>query len=171
MRLKEVLNLLDLLQEKFEYHAGSFSANMIHDGLSLGKSIEVFEQFNCISHGRNLLNRERDDVVDRRLKLLALIFEQLAIMIMPLSLLDIKNVIVEGSNLHQILVELLLLIQQLISVSRALDTTEDRHLLVLALSCELELALADLVQLSASLNEGVVLSEDSLVLIKIPAIL
>jgi hypothetical protein len=89
-------------------------------------------------------------------------------MVMPLGLLDIEDVVVEGSDLHQIFVELLFLIQKLISVGRTLDTTKDGHLLVLALPGELELALANLVQLTASLNEGVILREDSLVLVKVP---
>lgn len=50
-----------------------------------------------------------------------------------------------------------------------MSTTKDWHLLVLTLAGELELTLADLHELSASLNEGLILGEDGLILIKVPS--
>jgi hypothetical protein len=50
-----------------------------------------------------------------------------------------------------------------------LSTTKDGHLLVLALASKLELALANLHELFAPLNESLILSKDGLILIKVPS--
>jgi hypothetical protein len=62
----------------------------------------------------------------------------------------------------QILVERLFKLKQVVRVSGTLNTTEDRHSLVLTFASKLKLALADLQELSAPLNEGFILSEDGL---------
>jgi hypothetical protein len=89
---------------------------------------------------------------------------------MPLRHLHIQDVVVKRGDLLQILVELFLEIEQVVSVGRALDTAEDRHDLVLALPSELQLALADLIQFAAPLDERVILGEDRLILVQMPVL-
>lgn len=88
---------------------------------------------------------------------------------MPLGNLDVKNIIVQVLDVLQVLYELSLELQEVLSVLRTLNTSEYWHHEVISLSCELELTLADFHEVFASLNEGFILSEDSVVLVEVPS--
>jgi hypothetical protein len=98
-----------------------------------------------------------------------LLFKELSVVIVPLGNLDVKNIIVQVLDVLQVLNELSLELQQVLSVLRTLNTSEYWHHEVISLSCELELTLADFHEVFASLNEGFILSEDSVVLVEVPS--
>jgi hypothetical protein len=87
----------------------------------------------------------------------------------PLGNLDIKNIIVQVLDVLQVLNELSLELQEVLSILRTLNTSKYWHHEVISFSCELELTLADFHEVFASLNEGFILSKDSVVLVEVPS--
>jgi len=87
----------------------------------------------------------------------------------PLGYFYIKNIIVEVLDVLQVLNELALEFEEILSVLRTLDTSKDWHHEVVSLSGELELSLANLHEIFASLDEGFVFSEDSIILVEVPS--
>ena len=88
---------------------------------------------------------------------------------MPLCNLDVKNIIFQVLDVLQVLNKLSLELEEVLSVLRTLNTSEDWHHKVLSLSCKLELTLTDFHKVFASLDKGFVLSEDGVVLIEVPS--
>ena len=89
---------------------------------------------------------------------------------MPFRDFDVEDIVVEIFDILKIFHEVSLQLHQVLGVLRALNTTKDWNQSVLPFESELKLAFADLDQVFASLDEGLILGEDGLIGIQLPAL-
>jgi len=99
---------------------------------------------------------------------LTLLFEELSVVIMPFCDLDVQDIIVEIFNVLQMFQEHALKVKKILGVLWSFDTSEDRHNLISTFPGELKLAFANLQEVFASLDKGLVLGKDRLIGIKDP---
>lgn len=87
---------------------------------------------------------------------------------MPFCDLDVQDIIVEIFNVLQMFQEHALKVKKILGVLWSFDTSEDRHNLISTFPGELKLAFANLQEVFASLDKGLVLGKDRLISIKDP---
>lgn len=87
---------------------------------------------------------------------------------MPSCNLDIKNIIFQISNFLQITQKLIFKLNDTILVFITLNSSENGHHLVCSLACKLKLSLADVNEITASLNKRIIFCKDCLISIKSP---
>jgi uncharacterized membrane protein len=75
---------------------------------SLSQGIKVLEELNCILDCGNVLKGKCNNVLEGHLEVLDMLFEHLTVVIMPLSLLDIKDVVGETLYLLEVALKCLL---------------------------------------------------------------
>jgi hypothetical protein len=90
--------------------------NKVSDEWSLGKSIKIFKELNGILDGGDVLKGKSDDVLEVHLKILDVLLEELSIVIVPLSLLDIKDIIRQSLDVGKMRLEGLLQFQNVVGV-------------------------------------------------------
>jgi len=92
----------------------------------------------------------------------------MAIVIMPLRDLYIEYFIVKLLNFLEVVDKLSLELIKVLGILWSLGTSKVWHDLLRSFSGELKLTFTDLHEILASLDEGLILSEDSLIGIEIP---
>jgi hypothetical protein len=103
-------------------------------------------------------------------KILDFLLENLAVVIMPLGYLNIKEVIAKVLDVLEILLKDSFKLLETLLDFWALGASEDGHADLRALAGELKLALTNLLKVLASLDEGLVFSENGLIGIKTPSL-
>jgi hypothetical protein len=88
----------------------------------------------------------------------------------PLGDFHVEEVVAKVLDVLKVLLEDSLQLNEVLSNLRALGASKDRHLDLGALSCELQLTLTDFFKILATLDECLILSEDSLISIKRPSL-
>ena len=144
---------------------GGFLLHVLQDALPLGQLIEVFKHLNGVFDRRNVGERLGDDCRIDDLNVLHILLEHLAIVVMPTGDLHVKDVILELLDALQMLIEHSLQVLERESPFLALCATEDRHLAAGSTLGELQLALADFLEVLAPLDEGLILGKDAIILV------
>jgi hypothetical protein len=103
-------------------------------------------------------------------KILDFLLENLTVVIMPLSYLNIKEVIAKILDVLEIFLKDTFKLLETLLDFRALGASEDGHADLRALAGELKLALTNLLKVLASLDKGLVFSENGLIGIKAPSL-
>jgi hypothetical protein len=98
------------------------------------------------------------------------LFENLTIVVMPLSVFDIKEIVVEILDVLQVLLEDALEFLKVLGNFWTLSSSENGHANLGALSCELKLTLTDFFEVLAPLDESLILSENCFIVIKRPTL-
>ena len=104
------------------------------------------------------------------LNFLDLLLVDLAKIVVPLGHLDIQNVVSKVLDAFETVVELLLEDIQTLGVLFTALSAKLGHLTGRSTECELKLTFADLLKVSASLDESVNFSEDLLILLEVPVL-
>lgn len=167
---KKLFNFFDLVSEDLVDFVSRFLMHKLFYQWSLGDRVKTLEHLNSVLDSRHAVESQGGGVVVHDFNVFDLILEHLTVVIMPLGDLDIKNRVVQVSDGLKTNLKFLLKFKKVLSNFWSSTATEDWHDTVSSLSSELELSLADFFKILASLNESLILSEDSLVLVQCPLI-
>jgi hypothetical protein len=115
-----------------------------------------------------MFEREGNDSGVEGLDPFHFIFEGLSKVIVPSCLLHIQNVIIEGLDLLETVLEASSEVLQVKGVLVTLCTAKNRHLAACTSESELHLSVAYLHKVLAPLNEGVDFSKNGLILLEVP---
>ena len=97
-----------------------------------------------------------------------MIFEVLAVVIMPFCDFNIKDIIVKIFDILKVLNKVPLEFHQVLGVLWTLNTTKDRNQSVVTFESKLKLSFTDFNKILASLDECLILSEDGFISVKLP---
>jgi len=165
---EEFFNLFNLISKELVDPFSCFLLNIILNHGTLGQRVEVLQHLNCVRNSRNALESQCDNVLIDNFKVLDLLLKDLTVVIMPFGDFYIEEVITKVLDVLKVLLEDTLKFNEVLCNFRALGTSKDWHLDFGALSCELELTLANFLKILATLNESLVFSENSLIGVESP---